>query len=516
MDKNKKHIMKIGKLHLLKLRKIGNGILREFGLISEKKYNRRINKIKAEMLRICPISPEDKNEYIDYVLNNQLDKSKFVDLKQLPFKHNKDNPKPIAFYLPQFYPFPENDKWFGRGFTEWTNTNKAVPQFTGHYQPHLPIDLGYYSLKDTEPFKRQIELAKSYGIYGFCFYYYWFSGDTLMRKPIENFLNDRTLDMPFCLFWANENWTKLWDGGNKEILFEQKLDSGDEKRFMEDILPFFKDSRYIKIDDCPVLIIYRPQIFPKERFAEFANGIRAIARENGFKDLHLIAVKRENIEKELKSFNMDAALEFYPSDIFDKIDIGEVKIMNDKFVGKYYDIDKFIREKKYLYDVDGYRLYKGCFTNWDSTARKCYSNAMIFQTTPEQYKTWLKDIVNWSYKNNGSDHNYIFINAWNEWAEGAHLEPDQKYGYAYLNATEEAIVEGTREATAMKRAAASIEKNIRNARLLQEMEERRKQNDMAEAKARRGARKKFYGKPAAAKPAKRTRRPKEGGDGESK
>lgn len=451
--------MRIEKLYLLKLRYFGNRILRTVRLISQKKYDRRINEIENEMLKVCPTSVKDKNEYIEYVLNNQLDKSKFVNLKCSKFKQDKDDPKLIAFYLPQFYPFPENDRWFGRGFTEWTNTNKAVPQFVGHYQPHLPIDLGYYSLKDSEPFKRQIELAKEYGIHGFCFYYYWFSGDTLMRKPIENFLKDKKLDMPFCLFWANENWTKLWDGGNKEILFEQKLDEGDEKKFMNDILPFFNDDRYIKIDGCPVLIIYRPKIFPKEIFVKFTNQIRKIAKENGFKNLHLIAVKREDIEKELDSFNMDAALEFYPSDIFNKIDIGEVKIMNEKFVGKYYDVDKFIREKKYLYDVKGYRLYKGCFTNWDSTARKCYSNAMIFQTTPEQYKTWLKDIVCWGHEHNTSKYNYVFINAWNEWAEGAHLEPDQKYGYSYLKATEEAMKEGVYDSTSLDKPIEHFKKN---------------------------------------------------------
>ncbi len=265
-----------------------------------------------------------------------------------------------------------------------------------------------------------------------------------------------------------------------------------------------------------MLIIYQPKIFPKERFLRFVKKLREAAKENGFDDVYLLAIRKIGINREvLEELDLNGAVEFYPCDLPPQLKKKKEKIINKEAVVTSWDIGKYIREKGYMDNPD-FNLFKGCFTNWDSTARKCYSNAMIFQTTPEQYKTWLKDIVNWSYKNNGSDHNYIFINAWNEWAEGAHLEPDQKYGYAYLNATEEAIVEGTREATAMKRAAASIEKNIRNVRLLQEMEERRKQKDMAETKASIEVRKKFYGKPAAAKPTKRTRRPKEGGDGESK
>ena len=389
-------------------------------------------------------SKKDKIEYANYVINAQKDRSNFVKITKESYKRKENDPKLIAFYLPQFHNFPENEKWFGRGFSEWTNVTKAVPQYVGHYQPHLPIDLGFYNLETTDAMKRQIELAKMYGIYGFSFYYYWFSGHKVMEKPIEMFLADKSLDMPFFMFWANEPWTKLWgDGEQDEVLFDHEIKEGDDVKFMNDILPYMKDERYIKINNKPLLIIYKPEIYLSGVMAEFMQKIRNIAKNEGFDDLFIMLVKKEeNLEELVTSNKFDAVVEFIPAGFTSGKDFifKDEKLVNDNFRGAVFDVDDYVTNKKYFYKTN-HKTFKGLFPMWDNTARKVESGAFIFQSTSKLYKTWLKDIINWTKENNKKDEQYIFINAWNEWAEGAHLEPDQKYGYAYLQATKEALEE---------------------------------------------------------------------------
>ncbi len=216
-------------------------------------------------------------KYGNYALNNQLDKTDFVDITNSPYAGKYDK-KLIAYYLPQFYQIPQNDAWFGRGFTEWNNTSKAVPQFEGHWQPHIPIDVGYYNLENTLTMHRQIELAKMYGIYGFCFYYYWFSGGSkIMEKPINNWINDTNIDFPFMLFWANEDWTNTWgeeaDFGTKT--YSAKMKPDDVEKFVEDILPFLKHKKYITVDGRPHIIIY--QALKDEYLPEFITRIGHLA-----------------------------------------------------------------------------------------------------------------------------------------------------------------------------------------------------------------------------------------------
>lgn len=389
----------------------------------------------------------NKNDFINYILNHQKDRSNFVQITKEPYKRKENDPKLVAFYLPQFHSFPENDRWFGKGFSEWSNSSKALPQYIGHYQPHLPIDLGFYNLETTEIMKRQIELAKMYGIYGFSFYYYWFSGHKVMEKPIEMFLADKSLDMPFFMFWANEPWTKLWgDGGQNEILFEHEINDGDAVKFMNDILPYMKDERYIKIDNKPLLVIYNPERYELKKLTNFIVGIRQIAKENGFSDLYIMMPRKAQIPKEkmqstLDKYKLDAIIEFLPHNIsYQEYKPKFEKVANKKFLVEIYDVEDYVKNKKYIYKTDC-KVFKGLYPNWDNTARKCYTGSWIFQSTPKLYKAWLKDIINWTKENNKKDEQFIFINAWNEWAEGAHLEPDQKYGYAYLQATKEALEE---------------------------------------------------------------------------
>lgn len=395
-------------------------------------------KIKIGKKQYC--SKKYKKEYTDWLAKRNLEKS----LEFVPYEKNEitnSNERLIAFYLPQFHTFKENDEWHGKGFSEWTNVTKAIPQFTGHNQPQLPIDVGFYDLSTDKVMYRQIELAKNYGIYGFCFHYYWFSGKRLMEKPIFNYLNNKELDLPFCLCFANENWSKNWDGGDKEVLIEQKFLEDDPKQFAQDIMPFFEDERYIKINNKPILVVYKHQLFKKEILKNFVYELNKKAKENGLDGVYLIMAKTQDIETNPEEFFMDAVVEF-PPHIIDRYAKQVIKktYLNPFFNGRVFDMEEFIKNQEFLYETD-FKLYKTVFPSWDNTARKAYTGASVFEISPELYKKWLKDCINWTKENNNKDEQFIFINAWNEWAEGAHLEPDQKYGYAYLQATKEALEE---------------------------------------------------------------------------
>ena len=392
------------------------------------------------------------SKYIDYVLNHMTNKQNFVPISDEMYSFDKIHKriKPIAFYLPQYHDFEENIKWFGRGFSEWSNCAKTMPQYIGHNQPHIPIDVGFYNLETTITYKRQIELAKKYGIYGFSFYYYWFSGKKIMEKPIENMLNDKSLDFPFFIFWANEDWTRLWNGGKsnlKEVLYKQEIKDGDAELFMQDVLPFMKDNRYIKVKNSPLLIIYDPHIYEFEKYINFISRIRTIAKDNGFDDLYILTttLRLDKSGLDCKSFiekyNLDGIFEFFPQGISNSnINLKFEEIANKQFKGSCFDVEEYVNSKKFMMTANE-NIFKGCFPNWDNTARKCYQNAKIFQSSPSIYRKWFESIVDWTIKNKKEDEAFVFINAWNEWAEGAHLEPDQTLGYAYLQSTKDALME---------------------------------------------------------------------------
>ncbi|MBP3924559.1 glycoside hydrolase family 99-like domain-containing protein [bacterium] len=383
------------------------------------------------------VSYKDKFQYYDYIENyGNYAKKDCVPITE-SFYDNSSSIKPIAFYLPQFHSIPLNDKNFGKGFTEWTNVSKALPQFPGHHQPQIPIDVGFYDLTHDDVMYRQIELAKMYGIYGFCFYYYWFSGKRLLEKPLFNWLNNKDLNLPFCLCWANENWSKLWDGGNKEVVMEQKLQDDDDEKFFYDILPFLKDERYIKVDNKPVLLIYRLNLFEKERVNKFIKNIRALAEKEGLFGIHLVGVKSFEL-RDFEEYDVDASVEFPPFGINPNLfDEGYV---NKNFVGEIYDMTSYVEKADYI-NENNTKLYKSVFCGWDNTARKVRSGAAIFLLEPDLYKKWLYNIMKWTRKNHKENDRLVFINAWNEWGEGAHLEPSLRYGYAYLQATKEALEE---------------------------------------------------------------------------
>lgn len=411
------------------------------------KYFKRefFNYIESVKAKIFCSNNSLKIKHLNWILENNINTKKeyMLEIKESVNINNIDT-KLIAFYLPQFYENEVNNKYFGKGFMEWYNVTKAIPQFTGHYQPHLPIDVGFYNLSHDDIMYRQIELAKKYGIYGFCFYYYWFSGERLLEKPLDNFLNNKDLNMPFCLFWANETWTNLWgDGNERKIIKEQKLRDDDDEKFVTDILKYFNDQRYIKIDNKPLLIIYRSQIFKFERFQKFIKHLRTEVKNAGYKDVNILLTDADiGSITNMAQYNIDGIVEFTHRDISHNapnLDMHD-KFLNPNFKGCIYDIEKALNKKYHLISHN-YEIYKSITCGWDNTPRKAYSGAMIFHMNPSIYKKWMKDIIMWTKNNRKPEEQFVFIDSWNEWAEGAHLEPDQHYGYAYLQATKEALEE---------------------------------------------------------------------------
>lgn len=353
--------------------------------------------------------------------------------------------RPIAIHLPQFHPFPENDEWWGKGFTEWTNVTKAKPLFEGHYQPHLPADLGFYDLRLEEARVAQEALAKEYGIFGFCYYYYWFSGKRIMHEPLERKLNNPKEDFPFMLCWANENWSRTWDGSDKEMLIQHKYSFEDDREHLIKLLPYFKDNRYIKINGKPVFVIYRANLFPDiKKTGEIWNEM---AKENGLPGLYLITVEAMGSIFDPEAIKFDAAMRFQPNGryrpnrelgtlwtrILNKLKIKSSYYYQDLFFDYNKFVDKAIKDRK-----TDYKIYESVTPMWDNSARRKTNAAVFVDSTPEKYAFWLDNVIE-NFQPFSEEENFVFINAWNEWAEGNHLEPCQKWGRSYLEATKNVL-----------------------------------------------------------------------------
>lgn len=405
--------------------------------------------------RTVVLQDTESRDFLKWMYRQREDKSHFVAEAEDAIEMKPGMPKMIAAYLPQFHDFPENVRWFGRGFSEWTNTSQTLPQFIGHRQPHVPVDVGYYNLNSTDVMHRQVELAKKYGISGFCVYYYWFSGAKLMDQPLKRILEDKELDFPFFLFWANDDWTKLWgDGGYREVLYKSELRPDDAERFMEDALPYMRDSRYIRIDNKPVLLIYKIALAAKADYLGFVNRIQEIAKREGFSGLYLLSpiedfMDLERLEEVQKEYKLDALMEFYPIAGRKGWSHKQEHFIDPACRSVCFDVEDFVLNRKYLLKTSA-KVFPGLFTDWDNSPRRYNRGASILQNTPENYKKWLVDLIQWTREHNQPNEQFVFVNAWNEWAEGAHLEPDTYYGYAYLQKTREALEESVKNQVAFQ------------------------------------------------------------------
>ena len=343
----------------------------------------------------------------------------------------------VAFYLPQFHAIAENDQWWGEGFTEWTNVRRARPLFEGHYQPRVPDELGYYNLLDAQVQKRQVELAKLYGIGGFCFYHYWFGGKRLLEKPVENYLANPELDLPFCLCWANENWSRRWDGQEKDLLISQQHSPQDDIDFIACAGRFLRDPRNIRIDGRPLLLVYRPGLLPSAR--KTAQRWRQWCRENGIGEIYLAYTQSFDLIYPAQ-IGFDAAVEFPPNHSWPPDISDGAKPLGEELTCSIYDWQVLLQRSR-SYKAPPYKLFRSVCPSWDNTARRRRGGAVFLNSTPRKYGEWLENAIDDTCRRFGNvDERLVFVNAWNEWAEGAYLEPDRAYGYAFLQAGRDALL----------------------------------------------------------------------------
>jgi lipopolysaccharide biosynthesis protein len=342
----------------------------------------------------------------------------------------------VAFYLPQFHPIPENDEWWGKGFTEWINVTRAMPQFEGHYQPRLPGELGFYDLRLPEIQQRQSELAKLYGISAFCFYFYWFNGKTLLERPLLNILENPALTQDFCLCWANENWTRRWDGNDQEILIEQVYSDEGDEAFIAYVSKYLRDKRYLRIDGRPVIGVYRPQLLPSMR--ETAEHWRRWCRQHGIGEIYLF-VTHSFGAVDPRDYGCDAAVEFPPNQSHPPDITSSRLFFNPDFEGRVYDWSVFV-ERSRDYGLPDYTVFRAVCPSWDNEARKPGQGSIFVNSSPAGYCEWLQNaVMDTAHRISEPEGRLVFVNAWNEWAEGAYLEPDRRNGYAYLEATRVAL-----------------------------------------------------------------------------
>lgn len=349
----------------------------------------------------------------------------------------------IAFFLPQFHPIPENDIWWGKGFTEWTNVAAARQLFPGHYQPHIPGDLGFYDLRLAETRATQAAMAARYGIHGFCYWHYWFQGKQLLETPFAAVLASGKPDFPFCLAWANEPWSRNWDGLPRHILQPQSYSDEDDREHIRALLPALTDMRAIKVAGKPVFIVYRPANLPDP--ARTLETWRKEARLAGLEDLYLIAVENGiSFPTTPIDLGFDAGLLFQPNfraarTTKRRNPLSRLRYMWPSVLGRWLNIPL-------IYDYPNwwpamldtakvqYQQYHTVCPRWDNTPRRGRGGFLLARSSPEEYERWLRQAIA-RVQDKPPEHRLVFLNAWNEWAEGAHLEPDRRFGVAYLEAT---------------------------------------------------------------------------------
>lgn len=356
-------------------------------------------------------------------------------------------PAVMAFYLPQFHTIPENDKWWGNGFTEWTNVKKAQPLFTGHYQPRVPLNNHYYCLDNRDTLLWQAELMSRYGVDGMCFYHYWFSGKQLLQTPINILLANSDINMPFCLSWANEPWTRAWDGGDKEVLMAQDYgDKSDWQAHFDYLIKVFQDPRYIRVNGKPMFIIYRAASIPC--LAEMLDYWRTLALAHGLIGIHFVMMNTVFNDPSSR-IGFDAELDFEPMHTIGHDLKGIVRYWRSLSIRGRRFLNRFWPTRKQPEDQISYQTiwqrilarplrpgrYAGAFVDWDNTPRKAERGLVMHGASPESFSYYFTK----QYQRCRQQHiPFLFINAWNEWAEGTYLEPDSRHGYGYLEAIKQA------------------------------------------------------------------------------
>ncbi len=340
----------------------------------------------------------------------------------------------VAFYLPQFHPIPENNAWWGEGFTEWHNVTRALPQFEGHNQPRLPGSLGFYDLRLPSVMRQQMTLAREYGIGAFCSYFYWFAGKTLLEAPLQQWLADPTLDLPLCLCWANENWSRRWNGRADDILIAQQHSDADDIAFIKYLSAYLADPRYLRVDGKPLLLVYRPGLLPDAKAT--ARRWRDWCRANGIGELHLAYVQSFD-RVDPRSIGFDAAVEFPPNNTTPTPITAHQRLLNPDYGGDVYDWRVLARDAM-AQDDPAYPRYPGVNCGWDNEPRRSGRGRVFAHASPRGYRDWLRHAVN-TARRRFPTQPMVFVNAWNEWAEGALLEPDSRLGHGWLEATRAAL-----------------------------------------------------------------------------
>ncbi len=346
-----------------------------------------------------------------------------------------DDVRLIAFYLPQFHPIPENDRWWGRGFTEWTNVVRARPAFAGHVQPHLPADLGFYDLRVPETRAAQAELARAYGIHAFCYYYYWFSGKRLLERPLVEVAASGAPDFPFCVCWANHPWNRRWDGASDDLLQPMEYRPGDDRRFILDLMPLLRDRRYVRVGERPLLVVSRPQDIPDVR--SMVGVWQEECARHGMPRPYLCLVQDAE-GADPRSYGFDAAIEFPPHGLVGSDVTAQMPDRQPAFAGQVWD---YIASAQWALrrTLPDYMFFRGVMTGWDNTPRLPRDGHVFVNAHPANYERWLAGVIAQTRMRRDGDERIVFINAWNEWAEGAYLEPDTQFGLAFLEATRRAF-----------------------------------------------------------------------------
>lgn len=358
---------------------------------------------------------------------------------------HKKNARLICYYLPQFHPIPENDRCFGKGFTEWTNVAKARPLFPGHYQPHVPADLGFYDLRLPEARAAQAQLAQEYAIEGFCYWHYWFAGRRLLQRPFQEVLRSGEPKLPFCLAWANETWTAIWQGRPNEIIVEQTYPGrqDDEAHFYA-LLDAFCDARYIKVDGKPLFYVYKPHQLPEPK--RFVEHWQDLAVKNGLKGVYFVGEDRYWIWNP-KLHGFDATVPSSPGIAVDRLIAGGHTLTGEVCCGKLMKLrtltvlnySDFVGQNQVSL-AEHHDCFPSVLSNWDNTPRAGINGVVLRESTPDLFRLHLRRVLQ-QIADRPYDKRIVFVKSWNKWAEGNHLEPDLRYGWAYLQVCKDEILE---------------------------------------------------------------------------